>query len=96
MNVPVFAYQDIFWLHIAIENVMRMQILEGQYNLSNNEFCCALIQFAFIDNQLRQVTISAVIKSHVEMFRSLKGIMKPNNKWAVHFLENICLPYGIP
>ena len=93
--MPIGANQDILWFQIPVHDVQRVDVLDCQKGLSDEE--PSLVFFEdFSDTQMVcEVTAWAQIQDHVQVLWRLERIVHFQNKRVGSAFQNVCLTYGI-
>lgn len=65
-----------------------MQVLNGQYELGDDEASSMLSEVVTSSDQFCEITEGAVVKGHVEVAGSLKGVVQIHDKRAVNLFED--------
>lgn len=94
-NVSVLMKQNILWLEVPIEDVLGMEVLEGEHKLSDDPLSLLFLQLLFMSQVLAQITAAAVVQAHVQVLLRLEGVPELHYEWVVGLPKDIALAYCI-
>jgi hypothetical protein len=89
--VPRSIQQDVFWFQITVDDVLLVQMLDGQTELSNIKLGLILRESDFSCQVKAQVSAWTIVKGEIEVMRSLKGKVKVDDELVVCLLQDIGL-----
>lgn len=95
LQVTILAHEHVLWFEITIDNIPRMEVLQGKEDLADDEGCFSLRDDLFFSDVLTKVTSRTIVHTHVQVRHCLKGIVKSYNERVVCGLKNFCLADGI-
>ena len=89
-QVPVAVKDKVCWLHILVDDVLRMHVLESLNQASNEKTCSFHREFLLA---LLEMEITALHQVHhkVQVLLVLECVMHVDNKVALHVLQQIKL-----
>ncbi len=64
--------EDIIRLQVSVENVIIMQVFEGEDDFCDVEPCVLLFQSDFLGDQVAEVFARAVVRDQVQVLRRLE------------------------
>ena len=68
---------------------MKMQVLKREDYLGDNEASSAFVELFLDDDQLSEVAVRAIVQCHVEVQRSLEGVVQFDDEGEVYLLEDV-------
>lgn len=95
LQIPVSTDQYVFGFEISIENIVVVQILHGQDNLSNKSSSSIFFQFFDFAEVLSKVSIGTVVQHYIQQVVGFEGLDHFNHEGMLNTLQYLYLGVGV-
>ena len=94
LEVAVDVDEDVLRLHIAVENVVLVQVLDSQYHFGDQQFRLLRVEVTMLLDHVEQVTAWAEVQNEVNIVLRMESGVKLHDERVrvlVELAENVSL-----
>ena len=91
LDVPSEVNKDVFWLQISIRNVVIVQVLNRQDDLSYYHFCILFIKSLLLAEMIEQLASRAELKDEMQVLLSPECLDELNDERISQLMQDLPL-----
>lgn len=94
-TVTVRVNENIFRLEISVNDIKRVDVLDGQHDFGDEEPGLVLLKDLLFVEVEGEVAARAVVQDHVEVVGSLEAVVHFDHEGVVSILQDVALSDGV-